>query len=62
MVRPRGVVLLGATAGQAVFGASFRVGASRGQIPAWPDVPELAAPPEFVAHGAPVIGAQVAPA
>jgi len=37
LVRPRGAVLLGATAGQAVFGPSFRVGATRGQRLAWPD-------------------------
>jgi DNA polymerase len=30
-VRPEVVVVLGATAGQALFGSSFRVGASRGQ-------------------------------
>jgi uracil-DNA glycosylase len=37
MVRPRGVVLLGATAGQAVFGPGFRVGESRGARLTWPD-------------------------
>lgn len=37
MVRPRGVVLLGATAGQAVFGPKFRVGESRGVRLDWPD-------------------------
>ena len=31
LVRPRGVVLLGATAGGAVFGPGFRVGQSRGR-------------------------------
>ena len=36
MVRPRGVVLLGATAGGAVFGPKFRVGASRGRRLEWP--------------------------
>jgi uracil-DNA glycosylase len=36
LVRPRGVVLLGATAGAAVFGSSFRVGASRGRPLDWP--------------------------
>ena len=35
-VQPSTVVLLGATAGQAVFGASFRVGASRGRPLTWP--------------------------
>ena len=37
MVRPRGVVLLGATAGGAVFGPSFRVGKTRGKRLDWPD-------------------------
>jgi uracil-DNA glycosylase len=37
LIRPRGVVLLGATAGTAVYGASFRVGASRGRALDWPD-------------------------
>jgi uracil-DNA glycosylase len=36
LVRPRGVVLLGATAGGAVFGPSFRVGAARGHPLDWP--------------------------
>ena len=36
IVKPRGAVLLGATAGQAVFGASFRVGATRGRRLDWP--------------------------
>ena len=37
LVRPQGAVLLGATAGQAVYGASFRVGATRGQRLEWPE-------------------------
>src|SRR5215210_105595 len=37
LVRPSGVVLLGATAGQAFYGPSFRVGQSRGQRLEWPD-------------------------
>jgi DNA polymerase len=37
MVRPPGVVVLGATAGGAVFGPSFRVGTSRGRPLDWPD-------------------------
>lgn len=36
-VRPQLVVLLGATAGKAVFGPAFRVGASRGARLEWPD-------------------------
>jgi uracil-DNA glycosylase family 4 len=35
-VRPRVVVLLGATAGQAVFGPSFRVTHVRGSLLPWP--------------------------
>ena|SRR4051812_47122436 len=31
-VKPRGVVTLGATAGQSLFGSGFRVGASRGKV------------------------------
>jgi uracil-DNA glycosylase family protein len=37
MVRPRGVVLLGATAGAAVYGPSFRVGTQRGRALDWPE-------------------------
>ena len=48
LVRPRGVVLLGATAGQAVFGASFRVGATRGQRLGWPDDSPLGQRPDWV--------------
>jgi uracil-DNA glycosylase family protein len=36
-VRPAGVVLLGATAGQAVFGSAFTVSSHRGAILEWPD-------------------------
>ena len=39
-VRPHLVVLLGATAGQAVFGPAYRVGTSRGTRLDWPDQPE----------------------
>jgi DNA polymerase len=35
-VRPRTVVLLGATAGQAIYGRSFRVSTSRGRLSGWP--------------------------
>ena len=37
MVRPEAIVLLGATAGKAVYGPAFRVGESRGQRLEWPD-------------------------
>jgi len=45
LVRPRGVVLLGATAGQSVFGPGFRVGAMRGRLEQWPEEPALKYPP-----------------
>jgi uracil-DNA glycosylase family 4 len=37
MVRPNGIVLLGATAGQAVYGPDFRVGQQRGRRLDWPE-------------------------
>jgi uracil-DNA glycosylase family protein len=37
LVRPSGVLLLGGTAGKALYGASFRVGDVRGQLQGWPD-------------------------
>jgi uracil-DNA glycosylase family protein len=37
VVRPRTVVLLGATAGQTVFGHDFTVGEARGRLLEWPD-------------------------
>jgi DNA polymerase len=36
LVRPQGLVLLGATAGKAVYGASFRVGEARGRLADFP--------------------------
>jgi uracil-DNA glycosylase len=48
LVRPRGAVLLGATAGQAVFGATFRVGATRGQRLQWPEDGAPASRPDWV--------------
>jgi uracil-DNA glycosylase family protein len=49
-VRPAVVVLLGATAGQAVFGPSFRVGATRGRPVPWPEERlTVAEPPVCVA-------------
>jgi len=37
MVRPTGVLLLGGTAGKALYGTSFRVGESRGHLLPWPE-------------------------
>jgi len=55
-LRPRVVVALGATAGQALIGSSFRVGASRGRLQAWPDAsqwsgdyPRVDPPAQFLA-------------
>lgn len=48
LVRPTGVVLLGATAGAAVHGSSFRLGARRGRVEPWPDGFGLEQPPSWV--------------
>jgi DNA polymerase len=48
VVRPVGVVLLGATAGQAVYGSKFRVGATRGSRLEWPSELAVPAVPEWV--------------
>ena len=36
LVRPTGVVVLGGTAGKALYGSGFRVGESRGRLQDWP--------------------------
>jgi len=48
LVQPRGVVALGATAGEAIFRRSFKVTASRCQILAWPESFTAAAKPDWV--------------
>jgi uracil-DNA glycosylase family protein len=48
LVRPTGVVLLGATAGAAVHGPAFRLGARRGLLEEWPSGLTLAEPPVWV--------------
>jgi len=48
VVKPTGVVLLGGTAGKAVYGSSFRVGTSRGHLLDWPDSFPVGRPPEWV--------------
>ena len=48
LVRPTGVVLLGGTAGKAVYGSSFRVGDARGRLGAWPDELPVDHPPAWV--------------
>jgi DNA polymerase len=48
VLRPVGVVLLGGTAGKAVYGSSFRVGERRGQLTDWPTRVEVDHPPDWV--------------
>ena len=52
LVRPTGVLLLGGTAGKALYGAKFRVGETRGQLQSWPeaigDVPTGDLAPDWV--------------
>ncbi len=36
LVRPTGVLVLGGTAGKALYGTRFRVGAARGELRSWP--------------------------
>lgn len=48
VVRPDGVVVLGGTAGKAVFGSSFKVGEARGRPTDWPESFPLARPPGWV--------------
>jgi DNA polymerase len=49
LVQPTGVVLLGGTAGKAVYGSSFRVGEARGHLQEWPtEAFPVDRPPEWV--------------
>jgi len=48
VVRPTGVVLLGGTAGKALYGSGFRVGESRGRMLDWPTAFEVRRPPTWV--------------
>lgn len=48
VVRPTGVVLLGGTAGKAVYGSSFTVGAVRGTLQEWPSAFEVRTRPAWV--------------
>jgi uracil-DNA glycosylase family protein len=48
LVRPSGVILLGGTAGKAVYGSSFRVGESRGRLIDWPENFPVGHPPAWV--------------
>ncbi|HYG94922.1 MAG TPA: UdgX family uracil-DNA binding protein [Nocardioides sp.] len=48
LVSPTGVVILGGTAGKAVYGSSFKVGETRGRVLDWPEAFPLERPPEWV--------------
>lgn len=48
LVRPTGVVLLGGTAGKAVYGSGFRVGETRGRMLEWPEAFAVRRPPAWV--------------
>lgn len=48
LVRPAGVVLLGGTAGKAIYGSAFKVGEARGRLADWPASFEVAHPPAWV--------------
>jgi DNA polymerase len=48
LVRPTGVVLLGGTAGKALYGPSFKVGACRGRRLDWPEDRPVEVPPQWV--------------
>lgn len=48
LLHPRGVVLLGGTAGKALLGPSFKVGESRGRRLPWPDAVAVEHPPRWV--------------
>jgi uracil-DNA glycosylase family protein len=47
-VKPTGVVLLGATAGKAIYGSKFRVGDVRGTLLDWPKSYAVTRPPSWV--------------
>ena len=47
-LRPTGVVLLGGTAGKALYGSKFRVGDARGSLIEWPDRIPVDHPPAWV--------------
>jgi DNA polymerase len=48
LVRPTGVVVLGGTAGKAIYGSGFKVGEARGELRSWPDGSEDHHRPEWV--------------
>lgn len=48
VLEPEGVVLLGGTAGKALYGSTFRVGESRGRLAEWPERFPVPHPPTWV--------------
>ena len=61
VVRPDGLVLLGGTAGKALYGSEFRVGAVRGTLQEWPPAVPVPVAPHWVlptVHPAAVLRAQ----
>jgi uracil-DNA glycosylase len=48
LLRPVGAVLLGGTAGKALFGSSFKVGEARGVLTDWPERIPAQHPPQWV--------------
>jgi uracil-DNA glycosylase len=48
VLEPSGVVLLGGTAGKAVYGSTFRVGEARGRLAEWPARLPVAHEPDWV--------------
>ena len=48
LVRPTGVVVLGGTAGKAIYGSGFKVGEARGELRSWPDSSDDHHRPEWV--------------
>jgi uracil-DNA glycosylase family protein len=48
VVKPTGVVVLGGTAGKAIYGSTFRVGETRGRLIDWPDTFPVGRPPAWV--------------
>jgi len=48
LLRPVGAVLLGGTAGKALYGASFRVGEARGVLRDWPSSYPVGSAPQWV--------------
>jgi DNA polymerase len=48
LVRPQGVVVLGATAGRVLFGSTIRVTALRGRVLDWPEKAIVCPPADWV--------------